>query len=92
MQGRHSNIGFLIFALRRDGACRDYCNSSQPRPCVGAISYDLTNEFAYLAPDRNQCLGKNRTIRTIALRSPTSDSGRFGFTLKPETAAVDLFQ
>lgn len=65
---------------------------ASPDLVSGLFSYDLTNEFAYLAPDRNQCLGKNRTIRTIALRSPTSDSGRFGFTLKPETAAVDLFQ
>lgn len=52
---------------------------ASPTLCQGYL-YDLTNEFAYLAPIRNQCLGKNRTIRTIALRSPTSDSGRFGFT------------
>lgn len=49
-------------------------------------------EIIVIIAERSAFYAGRSLCSLVALRSPTSDSGRFGFTLKPETVAVDLFQ
>lgn len=49
-------------------------------------------EIIVIIAERSAFYAGRSLYSFVALRSPTSDSGRFGFTLKPETVAVDLFQ